>query len=89
MDLVTRLRYRSSTDVYPTDTALSLMAEAAIEIERLRKALSERLQHLEKARLCLQGITSCSTCKACQGAAELALRHQPQSEPTTAPSKVG
>ena len=29
MDLITRLRYRSSSDIYPTDTALGLMSEAA------------------------------------------------------------
>lgn len=40
MDLVTRLRYRSSTDVYPTDTALTLMSEAADMIIQLRGNLS-------------------------------------------------
>lgn len=43
------------------------------ENERLRKALSARLQQLDEARLCLEGVASCSTCEACRGAAERAL----------------
>jgi hypothetical protein len=69
MDLVTRLRYRSSTDLYPRDTALTLMTEAADEIERqrhdieqLQKAASAEATEVEGLRMILRIIGGKAWC---------------------------
>lgn len=62
------------------------LANYAQEVERLtlhkdvaQKHIDALTNQYERLRITLEGISACSTCEMCQGAALATLRHQPQS----------